>query len=755
MRLLLVSRGPRQCDEYTLTPPARSDLGQPTTGAAANHGDAAQRIATYHLVAQRIVEKTSEGLALIQGLKALQDASAFAASVPASFVSVVASSGTGKTQLAVTSARAFQDDDKVHVLYLYMGGGDAEAVQAFYQPHTALGRVLFDLIKKREDWTSQESPKPVSAGALITDDNKKLLEVFGVLWHLLQTAAGVKVAGRPPQLSFYDLRTRIVQLLDAGHRFLVFMDEAPPESNRVGFFVVISMRNIMRALGIAPILMSTHTGAHNAVPTRGADSRGGESNTWVHLVSKLPGAVVPEGFLNTLSGKKNKKNLEAFFLEAAMLDRPLISNMMQDFIAAGCGEEKKSHDEEQEDDAKVLQRLLHAIAKQLWTVKLDAWTADPFPQLMQLVKVERDVVSDQRGGRRRDAHQIVGNHFGRAEAQSGVTSSLGHELGWQEAKSWASTSHVLLPSPAREPLLVLSLLLWAPPGGPPFPLLGPQAEPLTVLGAYKLCQSKFKAAASLSNDMAASNDGNLLEALAHAATTLASFSCGLAGTDLFTFLAFLWRLLGTELSPQDVLSLRAQATALSASIAKHAPSLASLHVPILPPTNSRFPPLLHLLDGVSAGFLDRPANKEMRDGHFDDMQHETNPRFVMECKNVEGGLTGTVFEKCLLRVPEHANLLVLFTLSTQKDGYFAKASMPKSEDATLITPEARWKTFCASCKHPAFQDASSQLCILELRDPASALDEAVVPVRICGQPQVGQPGHVSLLVVILLVPLQQ
>jgi hypothetical protein len=208
-------------------------------------------------------------------------------------------------------------------------------------------------------------------------------------------------------------------------------------------------------------------------------------------------------------------------------------------------------------------------------------------------------------------------------------------------------------------------------------------------------------------------------------------------------------------SPQDVSSLRAQATTLSASIAKHAFSLASLHVPVLPPTNSRFHPLLHLLDGVSAGFLDRPANKKMRDGHFDNMQHQENPRFVMECKNVQGGLTGAVFEKCLLRVPKHANVLVLFTLSTQKDGYFAKASMPKSEGAPVIEPEERWETFRATCKHPAFQDASSRLCILELHDPANALDEAVVPVRICGQPQVGQPGHVSLLVVILLVPLQQ
>jgi hypothetical protein len=47
------------------------------------------------------------------------------------------------------------------------------------------------------------------------------------------------------------------------------LDETPPESDTSGFFVAMLLRNIFRALSITPILISTHTGAHNAVPTRG------------------------------------------------------------------------------------------------------------------------------------------------------------------------------------------------------------------------------------------------------------------------------------------------------------------------------------------------------------------------------------------------------------------------------------------------------------------------------------------------------
>jgi hypothetical protein len=344
----------------------RVDLGKATSGAAANHSDVAQRVASYHAVAEHIVKEAGEVFKLIKSLKLLQDDFATSGSIPAPFVAVVASSGTGKTQLAIIPERAFEDDAKAHVVYLYMGGGDAEAVQDLYRPHTALGRVLSDLIKEQEGWSFHDDPKPVNAGTLIADDNTKLSKVFGLLWQLLQTAAngaGVMAAGKPSPLPFSDLHECTKQLLIDGQRFLVFVDKAPPESDRPGFFVVISLRDILRALGITPILMSTHAGAHTAVPTRSADSRAGESSTWVHFITKLPGTVAQGNCFDALSGKEN---IAAFFREAAALDRPLVTNMLQVFVAG--------HDEqENEDDVSVLQQLLHAIAKHLWAVKREAW----------------------------------------------------------------------------------------------------------------------------------------------------------------------------------------------------------------------------------------------------------------------------------------------------------------------------------------------------------------------------------------------
>jgi hypothetical protein len=101
-----------------------------------------------------------------------------------------------------------------------------------------------------------------------------------------------------------------------------------------------------------------------------------------------------------------------------------------------------------------------------------------------------------------------------------------------------------------------------------------------------------------------------------------------------------------------------------------------------------------------------------------------------------------------MHAPSHASVLVLFTLSTQAGGYFVKASKAKKFNRARKArkPKQKWKACCAKCKHLAFQRSDSQLCIVELRDP-SASYEVVVPVRICGQPQVGQPREVSLLVV--------
>jgi hypothetical protein len=66
--------------------------------------------------------------------------------------------------LATTSKVAFQDDDKVHVVYLYMGQGDAETVLPFYKPHTVFGSVLHELIHGQDEWKSTHDNAAVSAG---------------------------------------------------------------------------------------------------------------------------------------------------------------------------------------------------------------------------------------------------------------------------------------------------------------------------------------------------------------------------------------------------------------------------------------------------------------------------------------------------------------------------------------------------------------------------------------------------------------
>jgi hypothetical protein len=77
----------------------------------------------------------------------------------------------------------------------------------------------------------------------------------------------------------------------------------------------------------------------------------------------------------------------------------------------------------------------------------------------------------QAGIRGGDAHQIVGHHFGHVQAgASHLPDASLHALNANDARSWANkASQVFLPSPTKEPLLVLTLLQWSPPGGACFP----------------------------------------------------------------------------------------------------------------------------------------------------------------------------------------------------------------------------------------------------------------------------------------------
>jgi hypothetical protein len=123
-----------------------------------------------------------------------------------------------------------------------------------------------------------------------------------------------------------------------------------------------------------------------------------------------------EGSLGSFEKHPGRDELAEFLRAAAALDRPLVSTLLQNFVtAAGNREEEDENKVQKKDtDAFFLQRLLDTIAQQLWAEKWQAWITDPFPQLMQLVKVEQDVMSaEQVDDHRRAAHQIVGHHFGR------------------------------------------------------------------------------------------------------------------------------------------------------------------------------------------------------------------------------------------------------------------------------------------------------------------------------------------------------
>ena len=87
------------------------------------------------------------------------------------------------------------------------------------------------------------------------------------------------------------LQKRIEQ--DKGDKLLVFLDEVPSsESSNSHLDLVILLRNVLRAAGVSPILMSTHAGSIGAV-RKISDSRG-SAERWCRVFVELPKYQPPD-----------------------------------------------------------------------------------------------------------------------------------------------------------------------------------------------------------------------------------------------------------------------------------------------------------------------------------------------------------------------------------------------------------------------------------------------------------------------------
>lgn len=567
-----------------------------------------------------------QALPFLDFLLALQEPAKKSKKAPNSnlYANIIASSGTGKTQLAATAGLTH---DKAITLYLHMGQQDSvkEGGQRFYRAHvSAHSAAFFESIESFLQEKLNSGNGAQSSSKAIRDwaekegnDDGSCLFVHFLYRLLLQTE---------PETS----RVKLLDLkrLIRGKKFLVFMDEVPPRKPKDDFARVLCLRDALRYLDIAPILMSTHTGAQDYVGLR---SRSTES-AWTWVLSRLPAFC------------RFKAN-ESLFL--APSERPIVLAMAY------------------ENPDMKLPQLVQAIRKKLQKVKMNAWTDTPALQLVQLFCTDIDI--NEKGFA--SAHKLVGHHFGSLNQVTGESGEKSYTS--SEAEVFRECLSVAPVSPKYEPLLYLALTSWdcsmlAPRSETMFPLTdGTGGTPITVRGAYEKCSSLFVGQLPPDNLLALKANGNLLELLVHASCTLVSMRTGsdevfLPGMRLDEFIA----LVRHFMVKREVGDLPAPPS-LFGDLDYDWPT-----VPALGGANTRLPQELGKAAKSTVGYLERPKDQSQVDGcvSVDKGQPDVadlDTIMSIECKNYRGGVGATVLKECFKRIKSKVKCCLVFVSCIQ------------------------------------------------------------------------------------------
>ena len=543
---------------------------------------------------------------------------------PNLYVSIIASSGTGKTQLAATAALNYKEE--ATTVYLQFGNGN----QRFYKPHMTQSANIFKkqismFLNMLREGTEG---KAVSASIIKTwaenrDDGASVF--VRILYQLLFDEDS------PEKCFLADLKKR-----REGKTLLVFLDEVP-QKQQDDFDKVLCLRDTLRYLGIAPILMSTHTGAQDCVGESSRDS----TSTWMHIISKLP----PYRPSPDAEGK--------VILQS---ERPLVLGIASAWSKKG----------------GTVPQIVKNIRRHLQKAKGNAWIKSPALQLVQLfctdIEIQKEVFAV--------AHSLVGHHFGSLQQSDNGTTNFGAKsYSSSEARIFASKLSVAPVSARVEPLLYLALVTWdedmlktASKKREFFPLTNSSFEPITVREAYDLCSHDFTSKALCVNQQAQKANGDLLEVLVHASLTLASMKTSaeenkyLAGVPLKEYLPLVRRLmlpgkLDCIPGPPDIFDDL---------------NVDWITIPALGGSDSGLPIELADVTNSLIGFLSRPKDKAMVDGHIFCMREENGkletsdtPCISVECKNYSDGVDAAVLKDVFQRIDSNIKFCFVFISSVK------------------------------------------------------------------------------------------
>ena len=569
---------------------------------------------------------------------------------PNLFVCIIAPSGTGKTQLAATSSLSY-DNSKAATIYLNMSPGDS--YQAFYKPHVSLQGIMmfkeglktfFDEIKKRIP-SSNLTADTIGSWAKSNDNGHS--PFVRMLYHLL---SGKPFLGEKchPCMTLSSVKKEI-----EGKRYHFFLDEVPHVGDS-DFLKVLCLRDTLRYLGIAPILMSTHTGAQDHI---GNPSRS-TSDAWTWVVSKLP------------RYSPWSRNTTPLLIKT---ERPLVHYHVR-------------------KDPGSLQHIIEGLRSMLQSSKPYPWSGDPALQLVQLFCTDVDI----NGRTFSSSHNLVGHHFGCLQ-QASENGRLSYNF--LDSHQFVNRLSVAPVSAVKEPLLYLTLvtwdetMLWGDKQAKPkikFPLVDEGGHPLTVRTAFDQCSSNFTAMASTENVHAEEANGNLMEVLVHASLILASMKTSpntesyLPGVGLNEFLPLIQKLMLPGLLEKvpptpDIFNQI---------------SYDWFNVPALGGSNSRLPREFSTAIGVNLGFLERPKDNAMVDGMIryqiygdGTPEPEKHPFISIECKNYNVGIGAKELKQIFLRIKRGIKCSLIFA-SSIASGTFAATDLENLKEVCFARNHA-------------------------------------------------------------------
>ena len=544
----------------------------------------------------------------------------------ASFTAIIAPSGTGKTQLAATAAYKYGD----RVRYLLCDASYSDFVQEFYVPHKELAILLRDALRDFGRLANQEGSNGANAYRI-------WFRVSGVVCQLATLLDRILFPNseRPDaKVTFSSIQEKVKNL---GKHMLVFLDEIPSTGNS-DYSLFISLRDVLRALGISPVLMSTHTGAQNAI-VQGSESSGSDADPdWCGLITRLP------RFHTT------KPTDEIPYLSP--LERPLVASYLSEFDLAETS----------------LDQIVETVQSRLQRKKSSAWTENPVFQLCQLFRAQVDHNATDL-----TTYQLVGKHFGYMVNPSNY-SRRDHRLTRSQALRLGFRVQMVVPS--EEPLLFTALTSWSTssldPSNPKlFPLVDETRNAISVRRAYQKNSELFQPSVPSANPAALKLNGDLLEMISLASVCLASMNCDRGvgqGILLPHFFACVYHFMqNTDELQTDKVS--ATTKAIQSALNEYATTSKFVDV-VMPCCSSTDSPYLEKWKKATAnafqGSLKRRREGERRDGCItkqvgDKILDVTH----VECTNYANGLTKEVFSNVVNRLRSNCEVSVLFASSLQ------------------------------------------------------------------------------------------